>query len=142
MNWLKTQFVREGRALSGVICIESATYIHALSNFPPSPLLRFSEVQLSKTPNNIRFIYPDRTLPVTEDIELVANKLYVTNKERTICDMILYESNDEFIYDSIETYLGLHGTEETLREYAQKYRCQERTDYYLSTLSDYLAETW
>lgn len=142
MVWTKDNFVKEGESLSGVICTVSATYIHGLSNFPPSPLIRYVEWGVYPNTRRYKYLSPDKTLPLTEDIEHVAGFLYVTNKERTICDMIIYESNDEFIYDSIETYLNLHGTMDTLREYALKYSCVERMEHYLNTLDDYLAETW
>jgi len=130
MVWLKDNFIKEAKTLSGVICIASATYIHGLSNFPPSPLIRFSTITLEQNPRRYKVINPDRTLPLTEDLELIANRLYVTNKERTICDMILYESNDEFIYDSIETYLDLHGTTDTLRQYAKKSIREDRSFFF------------
>ena len=140
MLWLKDRFINEGRALAGVVCCESSSYINGLSTFPPSPLLRFLDMEVGS--NRIRYVTPNRTLPITEDIEHVAGHLYATNKERTICDMILYESNDEFIYESIETYLALHGTEETLRTYALKYNCVEKMEHYLTTLDAYLAEEY
>jgi len=142
MVWLKNRFIKDGAVLTGVIATVSATYIHKLSNFPPSPLIRFSDVSLTKSPHYLRFLVPDKTLPLTEDIEHVAGNLYVTNKERTICDMILYESADEFIYESLETYLDLYGTIETLKDYSKKYNCEEKMFYYIDSLDEYLADSY
>ncbi|MCL1934871.1 MAG: hypothetical protein FWF57_00600 [Defluviitaleaceae bacterium] len=141
VNNISPKFISDGLFLSGVIGLESATYYHRISNYSTSPCIRLVD---KKLPYSWRFplVYLENTLPLTEDIEHVAGHLYVTNKERTICDMILYECTEEFIYQSIETYLDEHGTEETLMKYADKYKCIEKMKYYITTLDKYLEDEW
>jgi len=142
MDRIHQKLIKEGLVLDGVVCTESASFIHGLSNFPPSSLLRYCDAAKCVATHRYHFRNPNTTstLSLTEDVELLAGHLYVTNKERTICDMILYESNDEFIYDSIEVYLELYGTSEVLLSYADRYRCRTKMEYYINTLDEYLAE--
>ena len=67
---------------------------------------------------NYPFVYLPQSRPLTEDVEHIGNNLWVTNKERTICDLLLHDPDNEFLLQSLEDYLAYHGIIDTLRKYA------------------------
>ena len=65
--------------------------------------------------------------------------LFYTNKERTICDMILYERCEELIFNSLDDYLYMDKIPvENLMKYARKYNVEDKLNYYISELDDFL----
>lgn len=121
--------------LTGVIGLESATYYHNLSTFGSAPYIRLADKKITGT-SNYPFVYLPQSRPLTEDIELIADSLWVTNKERTICDLLLYDPNSEFLFQSLEDYLAYHGVEKDLMEYAIKYNCEKQLTLALSELEE------
>jgi len=110
--------------LTGVIGLESATYYHNLSSFSSSPYIRLADKKMTGSAM-YPFVYLPQSQPLTEDVEHIGNNLWVTNKERTICDLLIYDPTSEFLFQSLEDYLTYHGTINTLQEYARKYACEE-----------------
>jgi len=121
--------------LTGVIGLESATYYHNLSTFGSSPYIRLIDRKVTGTAN-YPFVHLSQSRPLTEDVELIAEGLWVTNKERTICDLLIYDPNNEFLFQSLEDYLMYHGTEKDLRDYAIKYNCEEQLALVLGELGE------
>ena len=120
--------------LTGVIGLESATYYHNLSSFNSSPYIRLADRKITGSAI-YPFVYLPQSRPLTEDVEHIGNNLWVTNKERTICDLLIYDSNSEFLLQSLEDYLAYHGTIDTLREYAEKYACREQLNQAVEQLA-------
>lgn len=86
----------------GVIGVECASGYWGMSTFPTNCLVFLSD-KISKDSNGvISFVKVDKiTLDNTVEI---ADGLYVTDKERTICDMIKYGCEVRFLLESIEDY--------------------------------------
>jgi hypothetical protein len=107
-----------------------------LTSYPSSPLTIYVDVPGLPQVGHFNPIFIEKIN--YEDTVLLAGKLYVTNKERTICDLINGNSNEEYIYEAIETYLDT-GSAESLFAYAEKYKCVDSMRHYIATLDDYIA---
>lgn len=138
--WTSDSLVTSDRLFTGVMCLESATYVHQLTNYPPSPVLLYTEATNVEFKGRIQFVYTPKI--IYEDTEVITGKLRVTNVERTICDLINYKSNEEYIYDSIESYMDSGKPVSKLLEYAAKYNCLDKMNFYINTLDDYLADAF
>jgi hypothetical protein len=126
--------MKNGKLFSGVICLESASYLNKLSSFPPIKM----QIWTDKVPihNSIlTFVKTDKIS--LEDTEQIAENLYITNMERTICEMIENGVTEEFICQSLEAYLSSH-TQNQLLLFVNKYTSQEKYNYYLTLYDEYL----
>jgi len=132
--WLTNRAILEGKLFSGLICLESATFVLKLSNYPPNPLIMYT-TYAGKIHNQITYLIHVPKINM-EDTYLVKNNLYVTNRERTICELIEYEANEEYIYQSIESYTNRYNLDD-LFAYASNRGLLSEVKKYIDTLSDY-----
>jgi len=127
--------LRDSRLFSGVLALESAGYFHGMNMYGVTPVVLMTDgVKAKLLTSYVKYV--PHTSAIKDDIVQVSGRLYVTTPERTICDLVIVDGNDEFIYQSLESYLAKFGTAETLLRYADKYGCREEMSYRLATLSD------
>jgi len=132
--WLSQRTMRNGKLFSGIICLESASYLNRLSNYPPIKM----QIWTDKIPiGNSILTFVKADIVVFDDTELIEESLYITNKERTICEMIEKGVTEEFICQSLETYLYEHSKEELLN-YVNKYTSLEKFNSCLLLYDEYL----
>ena len=132
--WLSQSTMKNGKLFSGVICLESASYLNKLSNFPPIKIQIWTDTVPIRN-SVLTFVKTDRIS--YDDTELVADSLYITNQERTICEMIENGVTEEYICQSLEAYLSSH-TQDRLLFFVNKYTSQEKYNYYLTLYDEYL----
>ena len=113
----------KGLIPDGIICLETATSIHGLTTCMPSPVLLYTPYHKELRGNFICMI-PHKI--DYEDTELITGKLYVTNKERTICEMIAEEHSDSLIVEALENYL-MENPVENLYRISDKYVDRKRS---------------
>ena len=134
MIWLPDSIMYAGGLFSGIICLESATYYHRISDFPPRPLMIYSEY-----PEILRAGYcvyiPVAFVNYEHTIHL-ANKLYVTDVYRTICDLIQYERGDDIVYQCMERFPDKCVLSDLLA-YAAERGLDDRVKYYWDTVKNY-----
>jgi len=128
--WLTGDIYMKGLIPDGIICLETASGIHGLTTCMPSPVLLFTPYPVELRSNFICMI-PHKI--DYEDTELLTGKLYVTNKERTICDMIAEEHSDSLIYEALESYLNENPVE-NLYKVSDKYVSRSKLEHYINTL--------
>ena len=85
--------------IRGVICKESASGILGLSTFPPFPILMFND-KIDLDMGLVKFEISDDT---THNINEISNGIYITNKERTIVDM-LEDGEYRILMESLREY--------------------------------------
>ena len=127
-------FIKDVGLLSGIISHDSATFIHNLSTFPEAPVVRFCEYPPKRQPRRYRFVKPHDPSRLYEETIHLGGDLYVTSPKRTIVDMVAARGTEEFIYQSIETYLDEYGSAEDLLEYADTYGVRPQMQEFLDTL--------
>jgi hypothetical protein len=116
--------LRDSNLFSGVLALESAGYFHGLNMYGVTPVVLMSGTPfkvITSYMKHIPFICNTR-----EDLIYLGGKLFVTSPERTVCELVIADGNDEFIYQSIGTYLSKLGDESKLMAYARKYGCEEQ----------------
>ena len=132
---MNTKFVLSKCNITGVIWVEAASNYHKLSTFPEEPVLMISSCISSV---DCRYFSIQRVDNLNlDDTDKLMSGLYVTNAERTICDMVRYDSEERFIYESIETYGIRFGVYEKLLEIADKYEVREQVEEYINSLADW-----
>lgn len=90
--------------LKGIICREYASNILKLSTFPDSFVTIESDKVLKDYNLSFAEIVKVNNLDLSYTYE-IKDGLYLTNEERTIVDMIKYDSEGKLIEQSLETYL-------------------------------------
>ena len=116
--------LRDPHLFSGVVALESAGYFHGLNMYGITPVVLMSDTPTEIYTQYIRhvpFVFNTR-----EGLTHLGGKLYVTTPERTICELVMADGNDEFILQSLESYLAKYGTEKAVMDYADKYGCSEQ----------------
>ena len=100
--WLDNKTLFSGRLFYGIICLGSATYYHGISSYPPNPLTLYSTSPVSIHAGYFVTV-PVKLLDYNNTIRL-ADKLYVTDAPRTVCDLIERngDSENELIYECID----------------------------------------
>lgn len=97
------------RDLEGIICQESASGLLHLSTFPPYPILVYNDyVDLNM--GIIRFIRSNDK----SNIIKIRDNLYITNRERTVVDMIL-SGEYRILVESLITYKDEFGSLNNIR---------------------------
>lgn len=95
--------------LEGIICQESASGLLHLSTFPPYPILVYNGY-ISLNMGIIRFIRNDNN----SNIMKIRDNLYITNRERTIIDMIP-GGEYRILVESLMTYKDEFGSLNNIR---------------------------
>ncbi len=132
--WLSQEAMRNGKIFSGIICLESASCLNGLSNFPPIMV----QIWTDKIPIKNSILTFVKTDKITfEDTEILSHNLYITNRERTICEMMEREVTEEFICQSLETYFN-DRSKEDLIPYVIKYTSMDKYNHYLALYDEYL----
>ena len=125
--------------LEGILCLEHASNINHLSTYPPLPIMIYKKCKLVIERGCFQVIGVDKL--DYSDCNKINDKLFVTNAERTICEMIKHEREDSVIYESIDHYLRLNNKGiDTLRRYAEKYKIRSKLEEYLKTLEEYFMQ--
>ena len=136
--WLTGDIYKKGLIPEGIICLDTASGIHDLTTCMPSPVMLYSPYETELCGSYICMIPHEIDYA---DTELITGKLYVTNKERTICELIAERHSDSLIYEALENYLAVHPVE-GLYKVSDKYVERDQLDYYINTLQDYRNEDW
>lgn len=116
--------LRNSNLFSGVIALESAGYFHGLNMYGLTPLVLMSNTSTELVTSYVRHVPFVSSLQ--DDMEHIGGALYVTNPERTVCELVLADGNDEFILQSISAYLAKYGNAQVLMSYAKKYNCTKQ----------------
>lgn len=97
------------RDLEGIICQESASGLLHLSTFPPYPILVYNDY-INLNMGAVRFIINNDKSNVMK----IRDNLYITNRERTIIDMIL-SGEYRILVESLMTYKDEFGSLNNIR---------------------------
>ena len=103
------------KSLEGIVCKESASGLLNLSTFPPFPLLVYNDY-LDLTLKMFRFI--KQSIPDKDKVKL-NDTIYVTNEERTICDMLI-DGEFRILMESLESYMDSHDSLDLLEKKAME----------------------
>ena len=131
---LTSKDVRDYRIFSGIICHESAAAIHGLTDEMLWPVQIFSKDNVHLINNSLVYVHVDKIS--YDDTDHIGGLLYITNVERTICDLINKGVRKPLIYSAVSVYESKRDLD-ILRVYAGKYGCVERLDYFIHTLTAY-----
>lgn len=111
--------------LKGLICREYASSVLGLSTFPDNYVILDSTF----IPYDMNFKIGKINHVDKLDLNYcdeVKEGLYITNEERTIIDMILYNSEYKIVEQSILSYISNHGNFEGILEMARYYDCEKQ----------------
>jgi len=98
------------------------------------PLQIFSTENVSLKNSSLLYVHVPRI--DYEDTEHIGGLLYITNPERTICDLINKGIRKSAIYNAITVYSNICDLD-ILRGYATKYSCYDQLEIFVATLDDY-----
>ena len=119
------------KSLTGAICMETASGLLELSTFPTYPVLIYNKY-VDLVTSHFRFIKNEEW---NEDCEVIGNDLLITNKEKTIIDM-LEDGEYRILMESLETYLE-EGSYEKLQQMAIKYNKEPLLNQKLIELNEF-----
>lgn len=131
-----TNVLSDGEILEGVLGLESAGYRHGLNNYGITPVVLLADLEKPIYTNYIW--YTPYVTKSDEDLVHIAGGLYVTSPERTICDLVIADGDEEFLYGTMDGYLRRLGTRDDLKKYAVKYNCVTQMEYRLNTLDEWI----
>jgi hypothetical protein len=97
----------DSRFIKGIICLESASCYWGLSMYPPLPIKIYTTYKNQLVSKTI-FTVPVKYMEYENAIEL-GDRLYVTDRERTVIDLILRNGSEEFKFDSLSSYIRRFG---------------------------------
>lgn len=120
--------------ISGILCLQSASWYNGLSVFPSVPLMVYSECDI-KIETQFLYIYPVEKFDYRYTIK-IRDSLYVTNPARTVIDLILQDGEEQFIFESLEDYLNEYSVQE-LYEVADVYNARALLDLKISEMDDF-----
>lgn len=120
--------------IEGVLCLETASNLHHLSSANPYPLHIYYIGAEDLKANMLKYV----AIPSLEGIETetLENGLVVTTKLQTVVDLIRFDCYEEFVFQSIDSYLDNY-SEESLRERCKDYGVEERLQYFLDNMQDF-----
>lgn len=121
----------------GVIGLECASGYWGMSTFPKNCLVFLSDKIDKDYPGVISFVKVDK-LTIDNTIKL-SDGLYITNKERTICDMIKYGCEERFLLESIDDYCT-DNNEDKLKCLLLQYGLMDKYLKYKEELKDFYEE--
>ena len=113
----------------------TASQCNGLSTYYTQPLQMYTEGK-NKLVTPYFVAIPVEILDYNDTINLSRN-LFVTNPQRTVCDMFDFNTTERFIYESIKLYPKLYDFDELL-EYANKRGLKERVLEYSKNASYFL----
>jgi len=134
LQWIKERVLYDGYMFSGIVGLGSATFYHRMSSAPPSPLHIFCECEKVLRCGYV-VLYPVEKVDYDNTIH-IKNDLYVTNPERTICDMIEFHWDERILYESVERY-HLKFDVGKLFRYAETRSLRDSLQYYFDTVDEY-----
>lgn len=125
--------------IEGVLGCEYATGKHALSTYPPTTLILLSTSRVKIQNSKVL-----ETIPVVEEdysyCTSITKKLFITNPERTICDMIRFNREERFLYESLERYLRRNSNLSNLYSVADHYLLRNKLDKHILELPFWMAD--
>lgn len=137
--WIDLLDVLKMTDVEGVLGCEYATAKHSLSSSPPSPLVLFnvSHVRIcnSSTLETIPVEWDDYNFCIG-----ITDKLSITNPERTICDMIRFDRDERFLYESLDKYTRRNPDLSELFIVADHYAVRSELESHLEGLSEWLID--
>lgn len=127
----------------GVLCFQQAMYFNGIYSYCELPLMFFSEIEEEKRYDFDKHLILYGQVPLDYNYTLkVSDNIFVTDKERTVVDMIRYREvvEEEFIYRAVRGYLNENFNRDELLKVAAFYNCSEEVDYICDTCDDWWAE--
>ena len=116
-----------------IIHTETASYLHGLTSANPNPLSVDLDIDHDIT---TPWLYA-RALKYNkgEDLLHYKNNLYITDKYRTVCDMIKKRLTPQHILEAIETIIEVE-SETTLIQYAERYSIEKEMQQYITEVRE------
>lgn len=127
--------------LSGIVCLGSASAYHGMSVYPSCPVAVYTEYDKHILTNHIEII-PVKKLDL-RFTESIRKGLLVTDPIRTTIDLINSNKDEEFIYETLETYLDDYTKGENSEGYnklfkvAEIYNATEKLKYRIATMEEF-----
>ncbi|MNL91345.1 hypothetical protein D3C81_10780 [compost metagenome] len=120
-------------SIKGVFCVETASALHGLSTADPYPLTIYTLGDTKKI-EGVHLIGISSLDGI--ETETLENGLVVTTKLQTVVDLIRFDCYEEFVFQSIDSYLDNY-SEESLRERCKDYGVEEKLQYFLDNMQDF-----
>lgn len=119
-----------------ILCLESALHQNGLSTCndeSPFVFAKVDSMRIAKSfvlvPNNFG----------EEDIVEIRNRR-CTSAERTICEMILFNMQEDFIIEALADYESKNGNFKVLLEKANRYNVSNKVLQLIDEIEDYFSE--
>ena len=120
---------------NAILCCEYASSLLNLSTFSKKLITFFAEIK-EEISTNFFYVYPSTKLDYRYTLK-VREGLYITNPERTICDMIVNECEYRLIEQSLEKYILTNENIDELLSVAKVYNVFDDLELMLQEL-DYI----
>lgn len=104
--------------IGGILCTEAASGYWGLSSYDYNtfPIFMFEVIsgRIARITGNISYLGIPEKISFENTIPL-GNSIYVTNKIRTVCDMIRYESDVFHTLETVYNFYCYEGEEEIIK---------------------------
>jgi hypothetical protein len=120
---------------SGILGLEAAGYYHGLNYYGLAPAQFLVNIDRAIYSDYIVFV--PKVFSTDDELTQIGEKLYVTNPERTVCELIVADGDEEMLYTTLDGYIRKYGTEELLK-CARKYNCEELVQHRIDTVQEYM----
>lgn len=123
-------------SLEGTIGGETASGILNLSTFPPFPAIIYNDY-ITLDAGDFKFV--NKNIP-TSDRTSISDSLFITTKERTICDLII-DGEYRILMDSLDSYMESHDLTDLVNK-AKELGIASELDSKLIEYKQYLKERY
>ena len=113
----------------GILCTEAASGYWGLSSYDhetfPILFAYIKDIEVRLVQNSVSFLcIPDRL--DYRHTKKISEHIYVTDKERTICDMIKYDCQEFHLLESVFYYYNFGEDADKLEQLAKEYGIYDR----------------
>jgi hypothetical protein len=126
---------RNPKFLSGIIGLETAGYFHELNLYGDTPVKLLTDTDVEFNCDYI--VYVPKIFHSDDDLLHLGGDLYVTLPERTVCELIVSNRNEEMLYETLDNYLFKHSKSRLLK-CARKYKCLEAVQRRINSMQGYM----